>query len=79
MRTNELLHLLRFVADIDFAGQEWDQTEVSIEGCDGWAMLGEKQTFGWNCQLIWVGSQILLWASNILKAVIKKMPIGHIN
>ena len=47
VRTSQLRHFHRFVADIDFAGQQWDQSEISVEGCDGWAMQGEKQTFGW--------------------------------
>ena len=42
-----LLHLRRFVAEIDFAGQSWHDAEVSVEGCDGWAKRGDKQTFGW--------------------------------
>lgn len=44
---SQLLYLSRFVSEIDFAGQKWDETEVSVEGCDAWAMQGEKLTFGW--------------------------------
>lgn len=42
-----LLHLRRFVAEIDFAGQSWNDADVSVEDCDGWAKRGDMQTFGW--------------------------------
>jgi len=42
-----LLHLRRFVCEIDFPGQSWNDAEVSVEGGDGWAKRGDKQTFGW--------------------------------
>ncbi len=44
---DQLLHLRRFISEIDFIGQKWDTAEVAVDGCDAWAMQGEKLTFGW--------------------------------
>ena len=44
---NQLQHFQRFVSEIDFAGQAWDKVDVVVEGCDAWALRGEKVAIGW--------------------------------
>jgi hypothetical protein len=45
--TNTLQYFSEFVRDIDFAGDTWKPVVLKTSSGDGWAMRGEKMTFGW--------------------------------
>jgi len=45
--TRTLLYFSQFVRDIDFAGGKWKPIVLKVSDGDGWAMQGEKMTFGW--------------------------------
>lgn len=45
--TDQLLHLRRFVSEIDLLANKWNQAKISIQKGDGWAMSSERVTFGW--------------------------------
>jgi hypothetical protein len=45
--TNQMLHLSKFVADIDFARLDLEPAKITAGPCDAWAMKSDELIFGW--------------------------------
>jgi hypothetical protein len=45
--TNQLLHISRFVSDIDFASLDLKPAAITAGPCDAWAMQSDSLVFGW--------------------------------